>query len=123
MSVKLQNSPLSVFFWQLLLGTRFQFGFSGNQNKLINPSVVLQEGLTGGVPAQGDGVGAGHCDTVRGLDPTGARSWSLYDVFLTHSAPTVRVGLQLIHIPAEEVQKLTKQSDSVIYCHVFTFYF
>lgn len=94
-----------------------------NQNRLKNPSVVLQEGLTGGVPDQGDGVGAGHCDAVRRLDPTGAGSWSLYDVFLTHSAPTVSAGLQLIRIPAEAVQDLTKQPDSVIHYRVFMFYF
>lgn len=107
----------------LAITALYQFGSAGNQNKLINPAVVLQEGLTGGVPAQGDGAGAGHCDPVRRQDPTGTRSWSLYDVFLTHGAPAVSAGLQLVRIPGEAVQNLTKQPDSVVYYHVFTFYF
>lgn len=39
------------------------------------------------------------------LDPSGARDWRLYYIFVTHTGPTACAGLQLVHVPEEMAGK------------------
>lgn len=50
-------------------------------------------------------MGAGHGDTVRGLDPPRAPGWGLQDVLLTHAGSSCSAGLQLVLIPGEDVEQ------------------